>query len=162
MTDGEIKTSVMQAKDQRAQIKICAELNDISEDEVKDILRNYGIDCRKLRGAQSRKYNRSTAKPEIETAAPAEEKPAWLKPLPEKPAEENKQAWKAVPAGVDIPAWKIVPKEPEITETADSFEQISKRINELVSIRDDAERQLQELRDKLNGLIGAIGGQTNG
>lgn len=134
MTDGEIKTSVMQAKDQRAQIKICAELNDISEDEVKDILRNYGIDCRKLRGAQSRKYNRSTAKPEIETAAPAEEKPAW----------------------------KIVPKEPEITETADSFEQISKRINELVSIRDDAERQLQELRDKLNGLIGAIGGQTNG
>lgn len=150
MTDGEIKTSVMQAKDQRAQIKICAELNDISEDEVKDILRNYGIDCRKLRGAQSRKYNRSTAKPEIETAAP------------EKPAEENKQAWKAVPAGVDIPAWKIVPKEPEITETADSFEQISKRINELVSIRDDAERQLQELRDKLNGLIGAIGGQTNG
>lgn len=150
MTDGEIKTSVMQAKDQRAQIKICAELNDISEDEVKDILRNYGIDCRKLRGAQSRKYNRSTAKPEVETAAPAEEKPAWLKPLPEKPAEENKQAW------------KIVTKEPEITETADSFEQISKRINELVSIRDDAERQLQELRDKLNGLIGAIGGQTNG
>ena len=143
MTDGEIKTSVMQAKDQRAQIKICAELNDISEDEVKDILRNYGIDCRKLRGAQSRKYNRSTAKPEIETAAPAEEKPAWLKPLPEKPAEENKQA-------------------PEITETADSFEQISKRISELVSIRDDAERQLQELRDKLSGLIGAIGGQTNG
>ena len=134
MTDGEIKTSVMQAKDQRAQIKICAELNDISEDEVKDILRNYGIDCRKLRGAQSRKYNRNTAKPEVETAAPAEEKPAW----------------------------KIVPKEPEITETADSFEQISKRINELVSIRDDAERQLQELRDKLNGLIGAIGGQTNG
>ena len=159
MTDGEIKTSVMQAKDQRAQIKICAELNDISEDEVKDILRNYGIDCRKLRGAQSRKYNRSTAKPEVEKA---EEKPAWLKPLPEKPAEENKQAWKAVPAGVDIPAWKIVPKEPEITETADSFEQISKRISELVSIRDDAERQLQELRDKLSGLIGAIGGQTNG
>lgn len=144
MTDGEIKTSVMQAKDQRAQIKICAELNDISEDEVKDILRNYGIDCRKLRGAQSRKYNRSTAKPEVETA-------------------EEKQKLKAVPVIKDgAPAWDIVPKEPETTETADSFEQISKRISELVSIRDDAERQLQELRDKLSGLIGAIGGQTNG
>ena len=146
MTDGEIKTSVMQAKDQRAQIKICAELNDISEEEVKSILRQQGVDLCGLRGAQNRMYNRSTSKPEVEQTAPAEEK----------------QKWKAVPAGVDIPAWQIVPKEPETTETAGSFEAISKRISELVSIRDDAERQLQELRDKLNGLIGAIGGQTNG
>lgn len=147
MTDGEIKTSVMQAKDQRAQIRICTELNDISEEEVKSILRQQGVDCRTLRGAQSRKYNRTTSKPEVEQTAPA----------------ESKQKFKAVPAIVDgAPAWDIVPKEPESTETAGSFEAISKRINELVSIRDDAERQLQELRDKLNGLIGAIGGQTNG
>lgn len=148
MTEGEIKTCVLQAKDQRAQIRICAELNDISEEEVKSILRQQGVDCRTLRGAQSRKYNRKTADPIFEQTLPAE--------------ENKKQAWKAVPAGVDIPAWQIVPKGPEITETAGSFEAISKRISELVSIRDDAEKQLQELRDKLNGLIGAIGGQTNG
>lgn len=157
MTEGEIKTCVLQAKDQRAQIRICAELNDISEEEVKDILRQQGVDCRTLRGAQSRKYNRKTADPIFEQTLPAEEnkKQALL--------EENiKQAWKAVPAGVDIPAWKIVPKEPETTETAGSFEAISKRISELVSIRDDAERQLTDLKDKLNTLINSIGGQDNG
>lgn len=146
MTEGEIKTCVLQAKDQRAQIRICAELNDISEEEVKDILRQQGVDCRTLRGAQSRKYNRTTSKPEVEQTAPA----------------ESKQKWKAVPAGVDIPAWQIVPKEPETTETAGSFEAISKRISELVSIRDDAERQLTDLKDKLSTLINSIGGQDNG
>lgn len=157
MTEGEIKTCVLQAKDQRAQIRICAELNDISEEEVKSILRQQGVDCRTLRGAQSRKYNRKTADPIFEQTLPAEEnkKQALL--------EENiKQAWKAVPAGVDIPAWQIVPKGPETTEAAGSFEAISKRISELVSIRDDAERQLTDLKDKLSTLINSIGGQDNG
>jgi hypothetical protein len=50
MTEGEIKTNILQAKDQRAQIKICAELNAVDEDEIKSILRMQGVDLRELKG----------------------------------------------------------------------------------------------------------------
>jgi hypothetical protein len=50
MTEGEIKTNILQVKDQRAQIKICAELNAVDEDEIKSILRMQGVDLRELKG----------------------------------------------------------------------------------------------------------------
>ena len=38
MSDSEVKANVLQAKDQKAQIKICAELNNTCEEEIRDIL----------------------------------------------------------------------------------------------------------------------------
>lgn len=49
MTDGEITTNVMQAKDQMKQIDIVAELNDVSPEEIKEVLKSQGVDLRKLR-----------------------------------------------------------------------------------------------------------------
>ena len=72
MTDSEIKVNVLQAKDQWAQIKICAELNDMSEEEVRDILKAQGVDLRKLKGCNDKRKTSS--------------KPAWLKTVPSKPA----------------------------------------------------------------------------
>lgn len=51
MTESEMKVNVLQAKDQRAQVKICAELNGIPEDKMRTILKKQGVDLRKLKGA---------------------------------------------------------------------------------------------------------------
>ena len=79
MTEGEIKTNILQAKDQRAQIKICAELNAVDEDEIKSILRVQGVDIRTLKGSNeggraSRAKRQSVPKQKVEElkAAPAE------------------------------------------------------------------------------------------
>lgn len=53
MTKDEIKANILQAKDQRAQIKICAELNACGEEKIKEILREYHVDLRTLRGSVS-------------------------------------------------------------------------------------------------------------
>ena len=50
MTDSEIKTNILQAKNQIAQIVICAQLNGISVDKIKAILRKQGVDLRTLKG----------------------------------------------------------------------------------------------------------------
>lgn len=50
MTESEIKANIMQAKDQKAQIGICAELNDCSAEQIKEILREQGVDLRSLKG----------------------------------------------------------------------------------------------------------------
>ena len=52
MTDGEVVMNVMQAKDQRGQITICADLNCCSEEKIKDILKAQGVDLRSLRGVK--------------------------------------------------------------------------------------------------------------
>lgn len=53
MTDSEVKTNVLQAKNQIAQIVICAELNGVSTEKIKDILRKQGVDLRTLKGNSS-------------------------------------------------------------------------------------------------------------
>lgn len=55
MTDREVKLNIMQAKDQKAQIAICAQLNNCSEDIIKDILRKQGVDLRTLLGTSYKK-----------------------------------------------------------------------------------------------------------
>ena len=55
MTDGEVVMNVMQAKDQRGQITICADLNCCSEEKIKDILKAQGVDLRSLRGATKKR-----------------------------------------------------------------------------------------------------------
>lgn len=60
MTNSEIKVNVLQAKDQRAQIGICAQLNAVSEDTIKDILKKEGVNLVRLKG--SRLKDTKTAK----------------------------------------------------------------------------------------------------
>lgn len=52
MSDNEVKLNVLQAKDPRAQIKICAELNATTQTHIKDILREQGVDLRAFNGKQ--------------------------------------------------------------------------------------------------------------
>ena len=55
MTDGEVLLNIKQAKDQKAQISICADLNCCSEEKIKDILKAQGVDLRSLRGATKKR-----------------------------------------------------------------------------------------------------------
>lgn len=66
MTDSEIKTNILQAKNQIAQIVICAQLNGISVDKIKAILRKQGVDLRTLKGncAYTLKGNKEEPTPE--------------------------------------------------------------------------------------------------
>lgn len=66
MTDSEIKTNILQAKNQIAQIVICAQLNGISVDKIKAILRKQGVDLRTLKGncAYTLKGNKEEPVPE--------------------------------------------------------------------------------------------------
>lgn len=50
MSDSEVKVNVLQAKNPRAQIKICAELNATTQENIKKILRKQGIDLRSFNG----------------------------------------------------------------------------------------------------------------
>ena len=50
MTESEIKTNILQAKDQIAQIPICAQLNGIGVEKIKEILKRQGVDLRTLKG----------------------------------------------------------------------------------------------------------------
>ena len=65
MSDSEVIAKVLQAKDQKAQIKICAELNNTCEEEIRDILKAQGVDLRRLS-----KNVKGVVKP-----APAQESP---------------------------------------------------------------------------------------
>lgn len=69
MSESEVKANVLQAKDQKAQIKICAELNNTCEEEIRDILKSQGVDLRTLKGTDGRKYSRKTSKPENKQAS---------------------------------------------------------------------------------------------
>ena len=66
MTESEIKTNILQAKDQIAQVPICAQLNGVPTEKIRDILRKQGVDLRTLRGSAAKrgwKRDFSSAKP---------------------------------------------------------------------------------------------------
>ena len=73
MTDGEVVLNIMQAKDQKAQISICADLNCCSEEKIKEILKAQGVDLRTLKtvkkqidhGPKSKLHKKPYKKPEI-------------------------------------------------------------------------------------------------
>lgn len=50
MTESEIKTNILQAKNQIAQIPICAQLNGVGVEKIKEILKRQGVDLRTLKG----------------------------------------------------------------------------------------------------------------
>ena len=53
MTESEIKTNILQAKDQIKQIPICAQVNACSVDKIKEILKKQGVDLSKERSPQT-------------------------------------------------------------------------------------------------------------
>lgn len=68
MTDEEIKRNVLGAADQKAQVKIVAELNATTEDVIRERLKAQGVDLRRLRGAAKKhiaEAKRHYKKPEI-------------------------------------------------------------------------------------------------
>ena len=72
MTDEEIKRNILEAKDQKAQIQIMADLNAVKPEVIRDVLKKQGLDLRQLKGGFHRspagnKKNRPHAKP-AETA----------------------------------------------------------------------------------------------
>ena len=50
MTDSEVKTDVLQAADQKKQVTICAQVNGVSPDKIREILKAQGVDLRSLKG----------------------------------------------------------------------------------------------------------------
>lgn len=50
MTDSEVKTNVLQAADQKKQVTICAQVNGVSPDKIREILKAQGVDLRSLKG----------------------------------------------------------------------------------------------------------------
>lgn len=68
MTDEEIKRNVLGAANQKAQVKIVAELNATTEDVICKRLKAQGVDLRRLRGAAKKhvaEAKRHYKKPEI-------------------------------------------------------------------------------------------------
>ena len=72
MTDSEVKVNILQAADQKAQIKICAELNDTTEECIKEIIKKQGVDLRTLRGANN--FNKGKKKQPAPEPAPDTDK----------------------------------------------------------------------------------------
>lgn len=62
MTESEIKANVLQAADQRAQVQICAQLNAVPVEWIKEILKKQGVDLRELRGNQKPKQRMAETK----------------------------------------------------------------------------------------------------
>lgn len=76
MTESEILRNIFDAADQRAQVQICAELNDVPVDTIKDILKKNGVDLRKLRVAVKKEHieRKPYKKPEIIPCPPPKSK----------------------------------------------------------------------------------------
>lgn len=132
MTDGEVVMNVMQAKDQRGQITICADLNCCSEEKIKDILKAQGVDLRSLKGA---------AKPRI---------PHGVKHKPhKKPANAEKN-----PANAEK---KSVNAEPD--PTAQALAVLYARVAELLKQRDTINEELVALNVHVNRISDVIAGR---
>jgi fructose-1,6-bisphosphatase len=76
MTDGEVVLNIMQAKDQKAQISICADLNCCSEERIKDILKAQGVDLRTLKSEKKKHIAESKSHKPRKKSVNAEKKSA--------------------------------------------------------------------------------------
>lgn len=63
MTESEVLRNIFDAADQKEQIKICAELNAVPEDDIKEILKKNGVDLRKLKTEKKRNIHGVKHKP---------------------------------------------------------------------------------------------------
>ena len=63
MTESEVLKNIFDAADQKAQIKICAQLNAVPEDDIKEILKKNGVDLRKLKTEKKKNIHGIKHKP---------------------------------------------------------------------------------------------------
>lgn len=68
MTESEVLRNIFDAADQKAQIKICAQLNAVSEDDIKEILKKNGVDLRKLKTEKKKNIHGIKHKPHTNPA----------------------------------------------------------------------------------------------
>ena len=83
MTVNEVKRNVLGAKNQRGQIQICADLNQVDKQIIIEMLKEAGVDLRKLRGSTN--HPAGTKKP---GTANKKQKPEEPKKLVEKTASD--------------------------------------------------------------------------
>lgn len=97
MTESEVKANVLQARDQKAQVQICAELNAVPVEHIKEILKAQGVDLRKLKTVPKQqmaqhKPHKYTRKLNPEETVPDRLKDA-LKTIREEIADINRQQY---------------------------------------------------------------------
>ena len=68
MTESEILRNIFDVADQKAQIKICAQLNAVPEDDIKEILKKNGVDLRKLKTEKKKNIHGIKHKPHTNPA----------------------------------------------------------------------------------------------
>jgi DNA-binding transcriptional MerR regulator len=76
MTDSEVKTDVLQAADQKKQVTICAQVNGVSPDKIREILKAQGVDLRSLKGKVAKKNIHGVKHKPHKKPANAEKNPA--------------------------------------------------------------------------------------
>ena len=131
MTDGEVVMNVMQAKDQKAQITICADLNCCTEERIKDILKAQGVDLRSLKGAKKNIDHGVKNKPH------------------KKPANAEKNPANAVKKSVNA----------ELDPTAQALAVLYARVAELLKQRDTITEELVALNVQVNSISDVIAGR---
>ena len=132
MTDGEVVMNVMQAKDQRSQITICADLNCCSEEKIKDILKANDIDLRSLKGGKKHIDHGTKHKPH------------------KKPANAEKNPANAVKKSVNV----------EPNPTAQALAVLYARVAELLKQRDTINEELVALDVQVNRISDVIAGRS--
>lgn len=76
MTDSEVKTDVLQAADQKKQVTICAQVNGVSPDKIREILKAQGVDLRSLKGKRKQINHGDVERKSYKKPANAEKNPA--------------------------------------------------------------------------------------
>ena len=76
MTDSEVKTDVLQAADQKKQVTICAQVNGVSPDKIREILKAQGVDLRSLKGKKKQINHGDVERKSYKKPANAEKNPA--------------------------------------------------------------------------------------
>lgn len=134
MTDGEVVMNVMQAKDQRGQITICADLNCCSEERIKDILKAQGVDLRSLKGEKKHIDHGTKHKPR---------KVPYKKPeiIPAPPVNAE--------------------KNPANAENKSPLAELNDRIDSLVRQRAGIDDEINYLKAELTKMIDMLTGRSD-
>lgn len=132
MTDSEVKTDVLQAADQKKQVTICAQVNGVSPDKIREILKAQGVDLRSLKGANKHIDHGTKHKPR---------KVPYKKPefIPAPPAN-------AV-------------KNDENAEKKSALTELNERIELLMKEKAGIEDEINDLRSRLMAMIDKLAGR---
>lgn len=132
MTDSEVKTDVLQAADQKKQVTICAQVNGVSPDKIREILKAQGVDLRSLKGKKKQINHGDVERKSYKKPANAEKNPA-----------------NAVKKSVNA--------EPD--PTAQALAVLYARVAELLKQRDTINEELVALNVQVNRISDVIAGR---